>query len=81
MPKLKTLSGADISKIFADFGFSIAARKGSHAKLRRILPDGTKQILTIPLHEELDKGTLTAIYKQALRYVPETELRSHFYST
>jgi len=43
--------------------------------MRRILEDGTRQTLTIPLHEELDKGTLKAIFRQALRYIPEEELK------
>jgi len=79
MPKLKALSGRDLVKIFYRFGFTVASQKGSHVKLKRILPDGTKQILTIPLHEELDKGTLKAIYRQALRYIPEEELKAYFY--
>lgn len=79
MPKLKALSGRDLVKIFSRFGFTVASQKGSHVKLKRILPDGTKQILTIPLHEELDKGTLKAIYRQALRYIPEEELKAYFY--
>ncbi len=32
------------------------------------------------LHEEVDKGTLRAIYSQALRYIPEIDLRNHFYT-
>ncbi|MEM2051045.1 MAG: type II toxin-antitoxin system HicA family toxin [Thermoproteota archaeon] len=79
MPRLKVLSGKDVVKIFSRFGFVIVSQKGSHIKLRRILPDGTKQTLTIPLHEELDKGTLKAIYRQALRFIPEEELKPHFY--
>jgi len=47
--------------------------------MRRILADGEKQILTIPLHDELDKGTLKAIIRQASRYIPEEELKSRFY--
>jgi hypothetical protein len=43
-------------------------------------PDGTRQTLTIPNHRELDTGTLKAIYRQALRYVGDEELRPHFYS-
>jgi len=27
----------------------------------------------------LDKGTLKAIFRQALRYIPEEELRPYFY--
>ncbi len=79
MPKLRSLSGEDVLKIFSQFGFNIASQKGSHAKLRKILPEGTKQILTIPLHKELDRGTLRAIFRQALRYIPEEEIKPHFY--
>jgi predicted RNA binding protein YcfA (HicA-like mRNA interferase family) len=79
MPKLRSLSGEDVLKIFSQFGFNIASQKGSHAKLRRILPEGTKQILTIPLHKELDRGTLRAIFRQALRYIPGEEIKPHFY--
>ena len=80
MPKLKSLSGEDIIKILSQFGFEIASQKGSHVKLRRVLSEGTKQTLTIPLHKELDKGTLRAIFRQALRYVSEEELKPYFYS-
>jgi predicted RNA binding protein YcfA (HicA-like mRNA interferase family) len=81
MPKLKRLSGEEVIKIFASFGFVIAAQRGSHVKLRRVLADGTRQTLTIPNHKELDTGTLRAIYRQALRYIPDTELQPHFYSS
>ena len=81
MPKLKRLSGQDVIKILSDFGFVIAAQKGSAmSNWVRNLPDGTKQPLTIPAHHELDKGTLKAIIRQASRYIPETELKPHFYS-
>jgi hypothetical protein len=49
-------------------------------KLRRLLPGGIRQTLTIVLHHELDKGTVRAIFRQALRYIPESELRPHFYT-
>ena len=80
MPKLKRLSGEDVIKIFASFGFGVLAQRGSHVKLRRLLPDGTRQTLTIPAHKELDTGTLRAIYRQALRYIPDVELQPHFYN-
>lgn len=79
MPKLRVLSGREVVKILSKFGFEIVSQKGSHVKLRRILPDGTKQTLTVPLHEELDKGTLKAIIRQASRYIPEEELKQYFY--
>lgn len=80
MPKLRTLSGKDLLRIFAGFGFDPISQKGSHIKLRRTLSSGTRQNLTIVQHDEVDRGTLHAIYRQALRYVPEDELRPHFYS-
>ena len=79
MPKLKVLSSDDVIKIFLEFGFSIENQKGSHIKLRRFSQSGARQTLTIPNHKELDRGTLKAIYNQALRYIREDELRSHFY--
>jgi predicted RNA binding protein YcfA (HicA-like mRNA interferase family) len=80
MPKLRNLSGEEVIKIFSFFGFQIAARKGSHVKLSRISSNSLKQTLTIPDHSELDKGTIKAIYRQALRYVSEQELRGRFYN-
>ena len=79
MPKLKVLSGAEVVKLFAIFGFRVASQRGSHVKLRRIQAGGGQQTLTIPNHRELDRGTLGAIYRQASRYVAERELRPHFY--
>ena len=79
MPKLRVLSGKEVVKILSKFGFEVVSQRGSHVKLRRILSDETKQILTVPLHDELDKGTLKAIIRQASRYIPEEELRRHFY--
>jgi predicted RNA binding protein YcfA (HicA-like mRNA interferase family) len=79
MSKLKTFSGEEVIKIFLSFGFNVAAQKGSHIKLRRIQKDGTKQTLTIPNHPEMDKGTIKAIYRQALRYISDEELKQHFY--
>ena len=80
MPKLKSLSGKEVIDIFTSFGFNVASQRGSHVKLRRIIGNGAKQSLTIPNHSELDKGTCRAIYRQALRYIPEQELTPYFYS-
>ena len=80
MSKLKVLSGKDLIKIFNFFGFKVISQKGSYAKLRKVLSDGSQQTLTIPIHKELDRGTLLAIFNQSLRYILEEELRSHFYT-
>ena len=79
MPRLKALSGENLIKIFFSFGFAATSQKGSHIKLRRKI-QGINQTLTIPNHNELDAGTLHAIFHQALRYIPETEFRQHFYT-
>ncbi len=78
MPKLKVLSGKEVVGILEAFGFEEAGQKGSHIKLKRTHSNGTKQVLIIPNHQELDKGTLKAIYNQALKYIPEQNLKSHF---
>jgi len=79
MPKLRSLSGDDLLRIFGQFGFIKVSQRGSHVKLRRDLP-GRRQILTIVLHREVDKGTLRAIFRQALRFIPESELDPHFFT-
>lgn len=79
-PKLRRLSGQDVISILAKFNFRVHSQRGSHVKLRRLGPAGEKQTLTVPAHYELDVGTLRAIMRQAARYIPEDELRPHFYS-
>jgi len=76
--KLKVFSGADVVKIFNHFGFQTISQKGSHIKLRRLKADGVKQIIIIPNHDELDKGTLKAIYNKAVSFIPEDELKDYF---
>jgi predicted RNA binding protein YcfA (HicA-like mRNA interferase family) len=79
MPKLRVLSGQEALRIFSTFGFERFSQRGSHIKLRRVV-DGRVETLTLPDHRELDRGTLQAIYRQALRYIPDSELRPHFYT-
>jgi predicted RNA binding protein YcfA (HicA-like mRNA interferase family) len=80
MPKFRTLSGDDLLRIFSQFGFTKYSQRGSHVKLRRVLLAGDRQTLTIVAHKQVDKGTLQAIFRQALRYIPESELATHFYT-
>ena len=79
MSKLRTLSGDDLVRTFGQFGFTKSSQRGSHVKLRRQTA-GMRQTLTIPLHREVDRGTLYAIFRQALRYIPEVELMPHFFT-
>lgn len=78
MPKLRRLSGREIVTVLSAFGFSVVDQRGSHMKLRREVATGS-QTLTVPAHAQLDPGTLRAIIRQASRFIPEEELRPHFY--
>ncbi|PZV00280.1 MAG: type II toxin-antitoxin system HicA family toxin [Leptolyngbya sp.] len=78
MPRAKRLSGAEIVSILERFGFQVYSQRGSHIKLRRENGLG-KETLTVPNHRQLDTGTCRAIYRQACRYIPESELFPHFY--
>lgn len=80
MSKLKRLSAREVLRAFGSFGFQIISTRGSHAKLRRILRGGERQTLTIPLHKEIAPGTLLAIFRQGLRFIPEQDLRPWFFS-
>jgi len=65
MPKLKVLSGQEMIRIFQEFGFFVIDQRGSHIKLRRNMPSGTKQTITVPNHKEIDRGTLLEIIRQS----------------
>jgi len=78
-PKLKRLGARDVLRALGAFGFEVVSTRGTHAKLRRVVPDGERQTLTIPLHRTLAPGTLQAIFRQASRYVAEAELRRWFF--
>jgi predicted RNA binding protein YcfA (HicA-like mRNA interferase family) len=78
-PRLRRLTSRELLRGLAGFGFEVVSTRGSHAKLRRELPGGDRQILTVPLHNELAAGTLRAIFRQASRFVPESELRPLFF--
>jgi predicted RNA binding protein YcfA (HicA-like mRNA interferase family) len=81
MPRLHSLSGADIIKILESFGFEVLSIKGSHHKLRRVV-GAQKQTLHVPVHgkKPLPPGTLRSIYKQASAYIDEGDLKPRFYA-
>ena len=79
MTRLRPLTSREVLRALAAFGFHVLKTRGSHAKLRRALPSGEKQTLTIPLHKNLATGTLHAIFRQALRYIPESDLKPWFF--
>ena len=80
MPRLRRLKARDVLRILCAHGFEVSSIRGSHAKLVRIGPSGSKEILVVPMHRRLAVGTLHAIYRQASRYVAEEDLREGFFA-
>lgn len=80
MPRLKRLTSREVLRILRGFGFEVVSTRGSHAKLVRLAVSGERQVLTVPIHPQLAIGTTRAIYRQATRFIPSSELRSKFFS-
>jgi predicted RNA binding protein YcfA (HicA-like mRNA interferase family) len=80
MTRLRRLGGRDVMRALASFGFQVVVMRGSHAKLRRVLPSGERQTMTVPMHKSLASGTLHAIFRQSCRFIPEADLRPWFFS-
>jgi predicted RNA binding protein YcfA (HicA-like mRNA interferase family) len=64
MVKIPRLSGHEFIKILAQFGFKRIRQKGSHVMLIKETKRG-KVGCVVPLHDELETGTLLAILRQA----------------
>ena len=64
MVKLPRLSGHELIKILVQFGFKKTRQKGSHMMLIKETKQG-KIGCVVPLHDELEIGTLLAILRQA----------------
>jgi predicted RNA binding protein YcfA (HicA-like mRNA interferase family) len=60
MPKLPLISGLKTLKAFARLGFTKVRQRGSHAVLRR-----GSDVCVIPMHREIDPGTLRGALRQA----------------
>ncbi len=77
--KLKTLSGDQIAKFFGLHGFGLRHINGSHMKLIRKVAHG-EEMITVPRHKTIPKGTMRAIYRQSKRFIPEQDLNVFFYT-
>ncbi len=64
MSKLPVISGKELLRVLAKAGFVIQGQRGSHVKVKKRLVDRVI-VTTVPLHRELDVGTLNGILKQA----------------
>ncbi|MBS3134276.1 type II toxin-antitoxin system HicA family toxin [Candidatus Woesearchaeota archaeon] len=63
MEKLPRISGKELIKILSKQGFKLIRQKGSHVIM--IKETSERKITTVvPLHKEIDKGTLLEIIRQ-----------------
>lgn len=60
MPELRGWSGRDVIAVLMKMGFEWVRTKGSHA----VLKSGSNTCI-VPLHGELDVGTLRSVLRQA----------------
>lgn len=61
--RLPQLSGRELSRVVLRLGFRFVSQKGSHMKFVRKTETG-KEIIVIPNHKVLRKGTLSSISKR-----------------
>lgn len=57
------MSGRELIKALAKIGFTVVGRRGSHIRLKR--KDGKTLIVIVPDHNELTRGTLKSVLRQA----------------
>jgi predicted RNA binding protein YcfA (HicA-like mRNA interferase family) len=60
--RLPRISGADCLRALTRLGFAEVRQRGSHVTVRRTEPFAQ---VVVPMHRELDRGTLGSIVKQA----------------
>jgi predicted RNA binding protein YcfA (HicA-like mRNA interferase family) len=62
MPTLPGLSGREVVKVFARFGWQVARQRGSHIIL---VKEDHIATLSVPDHKEIAKGTLRNLIRTA----------------
>jgi len=61
--KLPVVSGEKLIKVLSRLGYEIIRQRGSHVRLRKSTAAGDHNI-TVPLHDELAKGTISDILSE-----------------
>ena len=62
MPKLPVVSGAEVVRAFESLGWEVVRRRGSHVIL---VKEGEMASLSVPDHNEVAKGTLRSLIREA----------------
>jgi predicted RNA binding protein YcfA (HicA-like mRNA interferase family) len=68
MPVLPVVSGEMAAAVFTKAGWRFKRRKGSHAVYTK---PGRQATLSIPMHDELDRGTLRGLIRASEMTVDE----------
>ena len=63
MPRLPQVSGKELGRALTRLGFVLKSEKGSHMKFVR-RHESRKEIIIVPRHKLIRKGTLHGILKQ-----------------
>lgn len=58
MSNIPQVSGQELIKALNKIGFTKVRQKGSHIRLARVTQNGIKQLVTVPDHKIIRKGTL-----------------------
>ena len=82
--RLKRLSSREVLRVLEGFGFEVESMRGSHAKLVRTSGGGRgereqREVLVVPIQRAPRIGTVRAVYRQASRFIPEDDLKPHFF--
>ncbi len=62
--KLPRLSGNEVIKALSKIGFQAVRQRGSHVFMKKENNEG-KKTTVVPIHKEIDRGTLLEIIRQA----------------
>lgn len=62
MPPLPVVSGKETAKVLEKLGWGFARQKGSHMAYKK---EGFRRPVIVPDHDELDRGTLKSILREA----------------
>ncbi len=73
--RLPQISGKELIRILSKFGFIFVRQKGSHVQLEKVA--GKENIkLTVPMHNQLKRGTLSHIIKASK--INERDIEEYF---
>lgn len=61
-PKQPVVSGKGLIRALERDGWTVVRQRGSHVRLKK---EGRRTALVVPLHEELRRGTLAGILRDA----------------